>query len=77
MNTYVNQKISCKSNFFALIPYRLGMSVQSERITILGTPDFKAFLVEELKKKVSVYRNWYDNVVPKRHQTMMRLYQLR
>jgi hypothetical protein len=27
------------------------MSVQSERITILGTPDFKAFLVKEAKKE--------------------------
>ncbi len=27
------------------------MSVQSERITILGTPDFKAFLVRESKKE--------------------------
>ena len=27
------------------------MSVQSERITILGTPDFKAFLVKESKKE--------------------------
>ncbi len=27
------------------------MSVQSERITILGTPDFKAFLVSEAQKE--------------------------
>jgi hypothetical protein len=27
------------------------MSVQTERITILGTPDFKAFLVREAKKE--------------------------
>ncbi len=27
------------------------MSVQSERITILGTPAFKAFLVKEAKKE--------------------------
>jgi len=27
------------------------MSIQSERITILGTPDFKAFLVKESKKE--------------------------
>ncbi len=27
------------------------MSVQSERITILGTPDFKAFLAKESKKE--------------------------
>ncbi|MCP4339260.1 MAG: hypothetical protein GY799_10315 [Desulfobulbaceae bacterium] len=27
------------------------MSGQSERITILGTPDFKAFLVKEAKKE--------------------------
>lgn len=27
------------------------MSVQSERITILGTPDFKEFLVKEAKKE--------------------------
>lgn len=27
------------------------MAVQSERITILGTPDFKAFLVKESKKE--------------------------
>jgi len=27
------------------------MAVQSERITILGTPDFKAFLAKESKKE--------------------------
>ncbi len=27
------------------------MAVQSERITILGTPDFKAFLAKEAKKE--------------------------
>ena len=27
------------------------MSIQSERITILGTPDFKAFLAKESKKE--------------------------
>ena len=27
------------------------MAVQSERITILGTPDFKAFLIREAKKE--------------------------
>lgn len=27
------------------------MAIQSERITILGTPDFKAFLTKEAKKE--------------------------